>query len=134
MKIIKTIYTLLNLKMLAEGSTPEDSTMVYTYDMSKLSSKDYVRLDTRVIEIEVPDDIAQMSAEMLADQLQAMRAEHHAAEQRLIDSIANLRLLAAPKAPLEGELLDDRDLTRPDVVVKREPLNDGYEDADDFQF
>lgn len=111
MKIIKTIYTILNVKMLAEGNSPEGATMVYTYDMSKLSEKDYVTLDTRVIEVEVPDNIAQMSADMLSDQLQAMRAEHHAAEQRLIDSIANLRLLASPKAPLEGELLDDRDLT-----------------------
>lgn len=119
MKIIKTIYTILSVKDLIAGHSPEAATMVYTFDMSKLSEKEYVTLDTRVIEIEVPDNIAQMSADMLTDKLQAMRAEHHAAEQRLIDSIANLRLLAAPKAPLEGELLDDRDLTSRAPLVKQ---------------
>ena len=115
MKISKKVFISYSNESTAKEVS--DRICVDSIDWSEYSGMNRTALSSIDIEVEVPDNILEIATEGLEQALQKMRAEHHAAEQELINRIADLRLLAAPKSVV----LDDRDLT----VKQQAKFNDG---------
>ena len=115
MKITKRVFISYANESTAKGIS--DRICVDSIDWSEYENMRRTALSHIDIEVDVPDNILEIATEGLEQALQKMRAEHHQAEQDLINRIAELRLLAAP----ESSVLDDRDLTD-----KQKPkFNDG---------
>lgn len=128
----RKIYSFVSLESVQNnGLTPAQAMVTSEIDYrnyDSLSSK-YAYVGTHEIFIEVPDNIGSVAADSLEVELQKMRAAHHKEQQRLIDTISTLRLLAAPK---EGEVVvDDKDLRAPAAPSKFHDADEAEEVNDD---
>lgn len=125
--ITRKVFAFVNMDYVKCGTPPENSISISAIDYRCYESlaKDHVFVSEHEINIALPENIAEISADKLVDALAKMRAEHHQAEQALIDTISSLRMLAAPK---EGDIVDDSDLVVIDPAKKR--LDDGAQDAE----
>lgn len=115
MKISKKVFISYSNESTAKEVS--DRICVDSIDWSEYENMRRTALSHIDIEVDVPDNILEIATEGLEQALQKMRAEHHQEEQELINRIADLRLLAAPKSVV----LDDRDLT----VKQQAKFNDG---------
>lgn len=125
--ITRKLFAFVNMESVKRGIAPQNAISISELDYRSFETlaKDHVFVSEHEINVLLPDNIAEISADKLVDALAKMRAEHHQAEQALIDTISSLRMLAAPK---EGELVDDSDLVVIDPAKKR--LDDGAQDAE----
>ncbi|QXG07694.1 hypothetical protein [Erwinia phage Snitter] len=124
MKYQAKCYVLLNVKTLGETKDINQSIQVSTMDYSTFS-KDHVNIKEVAIDVELPEGVVELGVQSLEQQLAEMRAESYRKEQEVINAIAGLRFLAAPR---DGDLMDDRDLVKQDKQVIR--LDDEADDAE----
>ncbi|QDH45740.1 hypothetical protein AAM37_gp69 [Pantoea phage vB_PagM_AAM37] len=128
----KKVFVFADVTVLAEGVAIENALLIGNFDYRLYESVKgkYVFICEREISFGLPDDVTDMAAEAMEDMLSAIRAKHYAEQQKVIDSIAKLRRLAAPK---EGDLVDDRDLRGERIRIAD---SDEADDAtfDDFPF
>lgn len=128
----KKVFVFADVAVLAEGVAIENALLIGNFDYRLYESVkgNYVFICEREISFGLPDDVTDQAAEAMEDMLSAIRAKHFAEQQKVIDSIAKLRQLAAPK---EGELVDDRDLRGERIRIAD---SEGADDAtfDDFPF
>lgn len=128
----KKVFVFADVAVLAEGVAIENALLIGNFDYRLYESVKgkYVFICEREISFGLPDDVTDMAAEAMEEMLSGIRAKHFAEQQKVIDSIAKLRQLAAPK---EGELVDDRDLRGERVRIAD---SDEADDAtfDDFPF
>lgn len=122
------IHVHLNTKALGQGNSIAHCLGVASVDYASFMDG-YVNVKSLDIDVELPDNVAEIGIVELEKELQKMRADHHVKEQAIIDSIASLRLLAAPKEAVEGDVLNDRDLRQMDTQSRF----DGAEEADDAE-
>ncbi|AEX65735.1 hypothetical protein DIBBI_gp67 [Xanthomonas phage vB_XveM_DIBBI] len=139
MLTVKKVFIFINLDALAKSGNVKSSTFVtdFDYRLYDKVSKEFAFLAEQEISYQLPDNINEIAAESMESALVAMRAKHHAEQQAMIDRIAGLRQLAAPK---EGELVDDRDLREGQRIHRnlfdKHGPDDEADDAtfDDFPF
>lgn len=112
----RKIFVFAEVQRLSNGVSLEHSLVIGSFDYREYESvKDqYVFICEREISFEIPDDVASQAAEAMEVQLSEIRAKHYAEQQKIIDSIAKLRQLAAP---VEGQLMDDTGLTERAKVI-----------------
>lgn len=120
-------YVLLNVESLGNTKNIETSIQIASVDYSSFMDA-YVKVKEVEIEFDLPEGVIEMGVQSLEKQLSKMRAESFRKEQELVDAIAGLRFLAAPR---DGDLMDDRDL-----VMEREDKRGNRlgDEADDAEF
>lgn len=121
------VYVHLNVKHIDVMDSMSELAFQYFHaDMSENSyfKGEYIFIEKKTILVNMPEthELAGSAADNLEQSLAKMRAEHHRAQQELIDQIAGFRMLCAPK---EGEVLNDRDL--------RSNAPSKFHDADDAE-
>lgn len=123
----RKLFAFVNTESIKEGRKPENSICISELDYRLYESlgKNTVFISEHEVTVLIPDNVAELSADHMVEELAKMRAEHHKAEQALIDTISSLRMLAAPK---EGDLVDDSDLVVIDPAKKSR--DDGAQDAE----
>lgn len=134
MLTVKKVFAFLSLESLSKHGDIEAATFIGEFDYRQYGSaaKGFVFLAEQEISYQLPDNLSEVAVESLEVALSEMRAKHHKEQQEMIDRIAGLRQLAAPK---EGELVDDRDL-REGQRIHREMFdkNGTDEEAEDAQY
>lgn len=128
----RKVFVFADITALTGGASIENALLIGNFDYRLYESVkgQYVFICEREISFGLPDDVTDQAAEAMEDMLSAIRAKHYAEQQKVIDSIAKLRQLAAPK---EGELVDDRDLRGKSVrIADSEEADDAT--FDDFPF
>lgn len=66
---------------------------VSSYEMTKASHGDYIHLEAREIEVEMPSDTAALEIDHLQQKAERIRAATQAELQRIAEQIDNLRCL-----------------------------------------
>lgn len=138
----RKVFVFADITALTGGTSIENALLIGNFDYRLYESVKgkYVFICEREISFGLPDDVTDQAAEAMEDMLSEIRAKHFAEQQKVIDSIAKLRQLAAPK---EGELVDDRDLREGqrihrEVFDKHGPDEEAedaqYSKIDDFPF
>jgi len=116
---------------MSRGTDIKHSIVVSDFDYRQIESikDDYLFVCEREISFDLPEDATGQAAEAMENKLSAIRAKHHAEQQKIIDSIAKLRQLAAP---VEGELVDDRGLVERSTSINADEADDA--DFNDLPF
>lgn len=128
----RKVFVFADITALTGGASIENALLIGNFDYRLYESVKgkYVFICEREISFGLPDDVTDQAAEAMEEMLSEIRAKHYAEQQKVIDSIAKLRQLAAPK---EGELVDDRDLRGNSVrIADSEEADDAT--FDDFPF
>lgn len=126
----KKVFIFISLESLAKHNNIERATFVTDFDYRDYGSagKGFVFLAESKISYTLPDNVTEIAVSSMEDALAEMRAKHHAEQQAMIDRIAGLRQLAAPK---EGEVLDDRDLRGKNCSTVKDAVDAEYSDVDE---
>lgn len=128
----RKVFVFADITALTGGASIENALLIgnFDYRLYESAKGKYVFICEREISFGLPDDVTDQAAEAMEEMLSAIRAKHYAEQQKVIDSIAKLRQLGAPK---EGELVDDRDLRGDRIRIAD---SDEADDAtfDDFPF
>lgn len=124
----RKIFVFADVDSLTNGAKIENALLIGNFDYRQYESAKgkYVFICEREISFALPDDVTDQAAEAMEAMLSAIRAKHYAEQQKIIDNIAKLRQLSAP---VEGELVDDRDLREGQRIHKE--IFDKKDDADD---
>ncbi|QDH45823.1 hypothetical protein PSKM_gp66 [Pantoea phage vB_PagM_PSKM] len=130
----RKVFVFADVNQLSVGIPIERALLIgnFDYRLYEEVKGQYVFICEREISFGLPDDVTDQAAEAMEEMLSAIRAKHYAEQQKVIDSIAKLRQLSAPK---EGELVDDRDL-REGQRIHREVFDNHVpdEEAEDAQY
>lgn len=119
----RKVFVFARVEAISAGISIENALTICDFDYRTYEplAADYVFICEREISFGLPDDVTDQAAEAMEAQLSKIRAKHHAEQQKVIDSIAKLRQLAAP---IEGQLLDDTGLTVRAKVIDAEEADD----------